>query len=236
MSENNSNAVNAAQQTVVESAQSEPETQGKNSGADNAGTPAQSANADVATRGQTRSENRGFAQLRREKETAEAAAQKLISGLQGMGYTGNNPDELLEQLEARSKNLTVDQLRRQKEEAAAAVKNSPEYQRLERQLVSFGKEQDLRAVQQIDASITSLDDMPDEYFKLRAAGVSPKTAYFAVKQGEKPETKPEDIGRVSEGSGAESEYFTSDQLDRLTPRDLENKKIFEKAMKSLKHL
>lgn len=228
----NLNAVNDAQQTAVESAQDSSVISGTEQG-----TPERSANAGAAPRTQNKSENRSYAQLRREKESAAATVSQLISGLNALGLEGNTPEALLEQLEAKNAKVSVEELRRQKSEAAAAVRNNPEYKDLENRVMEFGKKEDLRELQSIDPRLSSLDELGEDFVRLRAAGIAAKTAYFAVKQSAAPKTqKPQSIGAVNDGGGAESEYFTSEQLDRLTKKDLENPKIYEKAIRSMSHL
>ncbi len=232
MNNENLNAVNDAQQAAVEPVQDTSAPSGTETG-----TPDNDAKAEVATRRQTKSENRDFAAKRREAEKAVAESTKLIKGMEKIGISGASTDELLEQLEALKANISVEDLRRQKEENLAAVRNNPEFKRLERQLIESGREKDLKAVQEIDNSVQSLEELGDEFFTLRAQGISPKTAYFAIKQSaDMSANKPDSIGAVSDGGGIEGEYFTSEQLDRLTAKDLDNPKIYEKAIKSLSRL
>ena len=100
---------------------------------------------------------------------------------------------------------------------------------------------DLAAVQALDPSVTALSDLPDSFFALRFNSLSPMgaarayTAAKAVEQASVP-PKPASAGPIEGESGGESEYFTADELDRLTPKMLDNPKIMEKALRSMTKL
>ena len=100
---------------------------------------------------------------------------------------------------------------------------------------------DLAAVQALDPSVTALSDLPDSFFALRFNSLSPMsaarayTAAKAVEQAAVP-PKPASAGPIEGESGGESEYFTADELDRLTPKMLDNPKIMEKALRSMTKL
>ncbi len=227
---NNTNVVNDTPQAVVEPAQDAavnsdiaPETSGE------------SVTSDPATRKQSKSENSNFAKMRKELAQKDQETQKLLAGLGNLGIKGST-QEILEQLEAQKRNITVDELREENKKIHDAVKNNPEYQAMAQQLIEHGKREDLRVIQQLDESVQSLDELGEEFYKLRAAGVSPVVAYNAVKQSQVKPKLPDNIGPVNNSGNAESEFFTSEQLDRLTPKDLENESIFKKAMRSLKRL
>ena len=63
-----------------------------------------------------------------------------------------------------------------------------------------------------------------------------KTAYLAIKGSNLPSPKPTDIGSVGNAAGTDDGYYTSTQLDKLTSKDLEDPKVYAKAMRSLKRL
>ncbi len=229
----NLNVVNDTQQAVVEPAsQSVTDTSGTP-----AGTPADSANAEVAPRGQSKADNHAAAQMRRRAEAAEAENQRLVSGLAKYGYSGANTQEILDQLEAKQTGSTVAQIQQNRAKAQAAVENDPRYQALVEQNIEYAKAEDLRQIQTLDPSVKSVDDLGDDYFKLRAAGIDAKKAFLVVKNSDAPTTpKPANIGPVNDSGNVESEFYTSEQLDRLTSKDLDNPKILKKAMASLTRL
>ena len=227
----NLNVVNDTQQTVVESAS---KASSENISGTETGTPDKGANTGTAPRNQSKADNRAFAQLRREKESSDAAMTKLMNGLSDIGYKGATPEDVLDMIRAEKEGTTVEKLRQARNDKLAAVKNHPEYRAMEQRMIEYGMAEDLREVQTIDPNVQSIDELGDEYLKLRASGISPRVAFAAVKAGESPATgKPKSIGAVSDPGNVEGEYFTEAQLDKLTAKDLENPKIYKKAMKSL---
>ena len=229
----NENVLNGTPQTVVESA---PTIATDNSGMD-AGTPADNANSGAAPRNQSKSENSAAAGMRRKYEAAQKEHQALLDGLSKYGYSGATAQEILDQLEAKQTGSTVEQIRQSRAKAQKAVQDDPMYQDMLKKNIEYGKAEDLRQIQAVDSSVKSVDELGDNYFKLRAAGIDAMTAYRAIKGASAPTTpKPADIGPISDGGSAEDEYYTSEQLDRLTDKDLDNPKIFKKAMASLSRL
>ena len=100
--------------------------------------------------------------------------------------------------------------------------------------------EDLQTVQGVNPTITTLGDLPAGYFALRfntAAPMGAKQAYLAAVaiQQQSRQPKPASAGSVL-GPGAEREFFTSDELDNLTSKMLDDSKIMEKALRSLARL
>ena len=100
---------------------------------------------------------------------------------------------------------------------------------------------DLKEIQSLDPTITSLGDLPDTFLALRFNQLAPMTAREAfvaaktIMQQTKP-PKPASAGSISGSGGGESEFFTSEELDNLTPKMLDNSKIMEKALRSMARL
>ena len=76
------------------------------------------------------------------------------------------------------------------------------------------------------------------YNNLIENGVDAKVAFSAVRAANEDSLvkRPPETGSVGVTEDAQGEFFSSRELDRLTPRDLDNPVIFKKAMKSLKRL
>lgn len=101
--------------------------------------------------------------------------------------------------------------------------------------------EDLKAVQAIDPTITSLNDLPDTFLALRfnrAAPMSADKAFVAMKAIETQTKipKPASVGSILGRGAAESEFFTAEELDALTPKMLDDKRIMEKALRSMARL
>ncbi len=162
--------------------------------------------------------------------TAEPAARKQSSGVNS-GFRKMRLEN--EQYRAQIESLkgTVAELEKLKE----FQKTSDIY--LER-LVADRMERDLKEIQKSDPSVTDLASLGDDFLRLLESGIDAGTAYFAIKQAaeNKKTKKPPTLNAMNTLTHENSAYFSSRELDRLSARDLENPKIFKKAMESLKKL
>ena len=157
------------------------------------------------------------------------------------GYQGN-PDEVADQIEAAATGKPLDQVRAerlQREQSmlqaqqAAAERDLYKNQLIEFQVKS-AMERDLAAIRKIDKTVKKLDDLGPEYAHLVNSGVDAETAYFAGKAKEQANTKPKpkDIGAIGAGT-KEKDYYTPDEVDRLTDQELDDPKIRAKVRKSM---
>lgn len=95
----------------------------------------------------------------------------------------------------------------------------------------------LREVQALDPSIKSLDELGEVFADFIASGLDTKKAYYATLAYNDNEKiyAPNAIGKVAD-TKSERDYFTSEELDALTDEELDDDKIFAKAMRSLERL
>lgn len=105
-------------------------------------------------------------------------------------------------------------------------------------LINDKMERDLKEIQRHNPDIESLYDLGDDFLRLIENGIEPTKAYFALKDAAdfKKAKKPPTLKGMSTAAFAQNPYYSSKELDRLTPHDLENPTIFKKAMESLKKL
>ena len=105
-------------------------------------------------------------------------------------------------------------------------------------LVNDKMARDLADIQKADPTVESLYDLGDDFLRLVECGIDPLKAYFALKESadSKKVKRPPSLKPMDTASFNQNPYYSSKELDRLTPRDLENPKIFKKAMESLKKL
>jgi len=105
-------------------------------------------------------------------------------------------------------------------------------------LIENKMQADLCEIQKVNPSVTELESLGGDFLRLVENGVDARLAYTAVctlNDRALTPTPPETgaVGVTEDGKGA---FFSSKELDRLTPKDLENPTIFKKALKSLKRL
>ena len=245
----NFNAVNDAQGEVVdtnitaddtiEGAQAEEQVQ-SDEGAGEVVTPRQNAETNAAF-AQMR---RNMEQAQRERDEANRRMSDITRRLQGAGYTGT-AESAVEQIQAEQMGLTVAQMRAREQEQSEAIKNSPEYKRLQNELNASVQretqrrfEDDLAEIKRAypDEKAQSVAELGEQFMRLRANGVDNMTAYRAIADGRKPTPPPAEIGKVGASGKDEKTYYTSEELDALTPEQLKNERVYKKAMRSLTRL
>jgi len=211
---------------------------------------------------QSRSENAAFAAARREAEAQARAAQaqaqqletqnrRLMEALGQYGYQADDPLALADQLEAQARQMTVDQVRaeraRREQELQAALEGSPQMRQLKaegealrQQLAQRQFADDLAAIKKYnkDEKARDITDLGVTFLQARAMGMDTLAAYdLVVKERERSAPpKPPEIGRVASAAGAEPEFYTSEELDRLTSQDLDDPVKLKRAMASLPRL
>ena len=207
---------------------------------------------------QTAEQNKMFAEMRRRAEAevkkqyepklaqAERERDALYGALQKFNYNGT-PTEIAEILAAQQAQIPVEQYREiaayEQEKIKQGLMNSPEYAEIREEL-EFRRQADFERIRTDDLAAIktafpevkagSVDELGEEFFKLRANGISATVAYAAIKASKK--SVPPEIGAVNNVSGQEKEFFTDKELDKLTKTDLNDPKIFEKAFKSMNRL
>lgn len=198
---------------------------------------------------QTAEENARFAAARREAE-AEARAiraqnDRLLQALNAYGYEGS-PEEIADTLLAQTQNISVEEARavREAEEAnntkLAQMQAENEFYRSKAIQAAMAEDlSKLKSTYPEDKTIQNLKDINDlgqEYFALLGALNDPTLAYDALQIKKNRETKPvpKDIGATNASSGKEKDFYTPDEVDKLTEADYEkNPKLWGVVRKSM---
>ena len=242
------NTVNEVQETVVES-QTEPVEE----------PPVEQVTDEqpVEQKVQTREQNRQQAAMRRSRENAlqqqlemaRASESKLMEALKGYGYSGN-AEEVAAQIHAAQQGISYEEYQAQQEQQQALMRemmqSDPEFLAMKQKADLYEQEafnrvfkDDLAAIKKAfpDVKAKSVEDLGDMFTALRANGVDAVTAYAAINKGQEATKKPTPpvMGAVNQ-TPAEKEFYTSEELDRLTKKDLDDPSIYARAMKSLSKL
>lgn len=248
MSETTLNPVNAGPAEVVD------QPNGVSVTADTTNQDADSGTAPgVANRGQSAEDNAKFAEMRRKMEQsakeAEAARAELAKAkadaekftqLVGKqyGYEGD-AQSIADQLEAAATGKSVDDIRAARtaaEQQAEQVRKLQEelemYRPLATQQFKSKLLADVKAVYP-DVTAESVDEFGDEFTKLIGAGVDPAVAYAATQNVAKAQEKPVPpaIGKVNSKTGGESDYFTKDEVAKMSKAEV--KKHYIKIKESM---
>jgi len=181
-----------------------------------------------------------FAEMRRANQQLEREKQQMMAALSRY-FDGETPEDLSINAMAYADQRDPDEYRQEWEHNQEFEQLRADKEDLEAELLNLKVEklmQDgLRDIQAIDPNIKSLDELGDSFLKFVSAGLTSTEAYWASKAQAMKEKviAPSAIGKVSD-SKAERDYFTSEELDHLTDEELNDDKIWAKAMRSLERL
>ena len=187
-----------------------------------------------------------FADMRRKWQASESernianerfARAKEILGR--FGFAGESDDDVLDAADAHFTGQDVESIRRERMERQKALNEQNALQRevnhYRQQEVHRRMAEDLKAIQKIDNTVKSLDDLGEDYFNLIRSGFDGITAFMAVKAKKELNKKeaPPVIGRINSKTVQERDYFTDKELSALSAKELDDPAVLAKAMKSM---
>ena len=189
--------------------------------------------------------NAYFANQRRKQQLEQMRAdnQRLKRQIEAAGLSPDNLAETAPELahsgEHSPQAESQAEYTPQADSQLSAMENS--IARYHHRQVEFTMADDLRQIQAIDPSVACIQDLPPAFLALRFNSVAPLTAsqaFLAVKAMEQQsrQPKPASAGSINGSGSGESEFYTSAQLDALTPKMLDDSKIMEKALRSMARL
>lgn len=193
-------------------------------------------------------ESKAIAEQRRKAEYAEKQAresaeklQKTEQLLKSFGFEGQTVDDLLVQGFAHAKGMTAEQYKEEQEliaqEAQRRLQSDPQVLQMNEELERYRlmefervKSDDLKAIQEVDPKIKSVDEMGEKFFQLRANGIDTLTAYHAIKQAT-PKKVVTQMGDISASSAIEKDFFTREEVARMSQSEVD--KNFDTIKKSM---
>ena len=201
---------------------------------------------------QSKTENSRFAQMRRRMEAMERENSRLKElakvTRETVGISSDDADDLRRELIAQREGVDASVIKSREESdqrrIAEAVKQSPDFLRQQDELRYYRnivaqqqKERDLAELKSKFPTdkIEKMEDLGEQYAKLRLAGVDNAVAYAAIRATKQADTKPTppDTGAVGMAETTERDYYTPEEVDKLTPKQLDDPKIMDKVMKSM---
>lgn len=211
------------------------------------------ASAATAARPQSRVENAAFARMRRELEQSRAEVEryKRLSSIirKEAEIESQDPDDIRRAIQARNEGVDPAVIRLREEDAERQaqerLKADPAYKQSMDEL-NFYKGEYLKSLREKDVDALrkaypedniTMENLPADYVSLRAAGVENLTAYEAIRAAKakseaSKKPSPPDTGAVGTGS-TEPEFYTPEEVDRLSDKQLDDPKIMAKVMKSM---
>ena len=238
MFEDNLNFVNAEQEGAVDLPDTDLGTgavEDAQSSSEEAATPQPNGN-----NGQSAEDNRAFAEMRRKNEAYESANGSLIESLRQLGYQGT-PEEISRQIRLEQSGMAEEEFRRHEDAFEERINNDPRVIAAQELTRKVRLEKDLQAVKEAypECKAKSVKELGDVFLNLmRSGNVDPVDAYAAqLAHNKRQESKiPPKIGAVNTTIREENEFFSENEIRNLTSEELDDPKILEKALKSLKKL
>jgi len=179
-----------------------------------------------------------FANMRRQVEQTKRQNEMLAKTFQNFGFNGT-PEEIIDQANAHYLQKPIEEVRQQR-----ITQEQQQSQEMQRQAeLDFYKSKeierlmndDLQRIQKLDPTIKSLNDLGDGYFNLIKAGVDAEMAFNVIQQKKQRETKipPTEIGKVNSKSKSEKDYYSPEEVDKLSTKELDDPKVWEKVRNSM---
>lgn len=204
--------------------------------------------------------DQSFAQMRRNEAEARRQAQeaavrmqkmeesqrRLLGVLGNLGFHGTDVDEVTDRAVAHYTGKSVDEVRNarlQQEQEQQRVQQQMELtQRLQAQnremamqLVKTRMAEDLAKIQKINPKVKDLNELGPGFGQLIRQGIPAERAYrvLAEEKKEAELTPPAKIGKVNAKTKAEKDFYTSEEVDKLTAAELDDPKVRAKVMRSM---
>lgn len=170
-----------------------------------------------------------------------------------VGISAGDPAEVFYAAISEKTGKSIAEIRAEEQNRSSrlksAVENAPEFRKLKEERDRLARERverifssDVTEIKKHFPGETAetIDDLGMDFKKLRAAGVDTLTAYRALHPDAK-ETKPAateetpapEPGKPQSPASPEKEFYTPEEVDRLTPKELDDPTIFEKVKKSM---
>lgn len=179
-----------------------------------------------------------FAKIRRELEETKRQSAMLAATYQNFGFKGS-PEEIIDQANAHFLQKPIEEIRNMRIETekkqSAEAQRQAELEYYQNREIERMMSDDLMRIKKLDPTIKSWDDLDSGFFDLIQTGVDAELAFGVIQQKKQREkiTAPPEIGKVNANSKVEKDYYTPEEVDKLTEKDLDNPKVWEKVRKSM---
>lgn len=183
-----------------------------------------------------------FAAMRRENARLSRLLNAYKSGAKAQGYDGSD-EEIVQKFNADALGLTLDEYKdkyqKEQDEAEKRERMEEELEALREEKRNRVFEDDIKAIKDAypDVKAKSVYDLGEKYWSLMKTGeLSALEAYEVIRKLEErgKKTPPPSTGSTKSAAGkAEKDYYSSEEVDNLTEKDLDDPKILEKVFKSM---
>ena len=107
-----------------------------------------------------------------------------------------------------------------------------ENERLTGDAVERQMAQDLALIRSMDESVTSLEELGEEFAALISAGISAPVAFAALQQAREAALPPR-MGAISGGGKGEKTFYSPAEVDALTAAELADPAVWERVRESM---
>ena len=183
-----------------------------------------------------------FAAMRRENARLNRLLNAYKSGAKAQGYDGDD-EEIVQKFSADALGLSLDEYKTKYEKEQAEAEKR---ERLEEELETLREEErnrvfedDLKAIKDAypEVKAKSVRELGEKYWSLMKTGeLSAVEAYEVIRKLEErgKKTPPPSTGSVKQVAGkTEKEFYSSEEVDELSEKDLDDPKILNKVLKSM---
>ena len=182
---------------------------------------------------QSPKENSKFKEFRVKEQKLLGELEQYQKVKEALGYGQTSLDEFAASVISAANGESVEQYKERIGAQQQAFEAEQKLKYYENLIIKHKMDSDLSEIQKLDSSVSSLSELGDKFCDLISLGWSAQDAYRAVKAAQ---NRPPQTGAVNVISDTESEFYSSSELDRLTPQQLDDPEVFKKALKSLKNL
>lgn len=172
-----------------------------------------------------------FAERRREKEAKQA--ERMAELFRKFDIPGETPEDVADAAEAHLTGKTVEEIKKQRAESERIAQLEAENKALREAQAERIFRDDLSAIRsRYPDAPKAIEELGDDFIRLRAAGVSPIVAYEAVKASAKPKNPvPPSTGAVKSVGRSTPEVFSREDVAAMSKSEVE--KNLDKIMKDM---
>ena len=93
-------------------------------------------------------------------------------------------------------------------------------------------QEDLAAIRELDPTVGSLEELGEQFGKMISLGVDAPVAFAAIRQSHRAKMPPS-LGALESQSGREKQFYSPEEVDRLSPAELGDPDVWERVRASM---
>lgn len=184
-----------------------------------------------------------FARMRRETDQLKKQNEMLANTFKQFGFTGSTPEEIIDQANAHYLEKSVDEVRAERLAKEQESHMAQERDFYKSQLATIQMQEDLKKLQKVDPTIKSWESIVEKFgeeytpkfFKLLTEEMDIDIAYDSINKKIQQDRKnpPATVGRINSSTKQIKDYYTKDEVDRMSESELDDPKIWARVRNSM---